>query len=180
MIETMPGGVRKNAYFSDDKRYRYRLERVWNELSADRRFVVIGLNPSTADHIVDDPTIRRCMGFAHRENYRRLTMLNLFPFRATDPKAMKKFYQSINFQDANQYTNVRTIKESIDPRKDLVVAAWGVHGSFCGQDWIMRLLLHSMGIRLHTFGPLTKHGHPKHPLYLPLNTPIVEWPYDHR
>ena len=54
--------VSKNAQFSLCKRYRYSLERSWN--GGEGRVLFIGLNPSTADHKKDDPTIRRCVGFA--------------------------------------------------------------------------------------------------------------------
>jgi hypothetical protein len=48
----------------------------------------VGLNPSTADEGGDDPTIRRCVGFARDWGYSGLCMTNLFAFRATQPKDM--------------------------------------------------------------------------------------------
>jgi hypothetical protein len=53
-----------------------------------RTVAFIGLNPSTADETTDDPTVRRCVGFAKRWGYDRMVMLNAFAYRATDPKAL--------------------------------------------------------------------------------------------
>ena len=54
----------KGAWFSTDKRYRWALWRTWNVNKG--RVVFIGLNPSTATETEDDPTVRRCIGFARR------------------------------------------------------------------------------------------------------------------
>lgn len=74
------------AMFSSDRAYRYALFREWGEES---KLVVIGLNPSTADEYQDDPTIRRCIGYAKAWGHGGLVMLNLFAFRATQPGDMK-------------------------------------------------------------------------------------------
>lgn len=76
--------VESSARFSDCRRYRYTLTRRF----ADGPTVAfIGLNPSTADEHADDPTIRRCLGFAKRWGYGELVMLNLYALRSTDPPA---------------------------------------------------------------------------------------------
>jgi hypothetical protein len=74
------------AEFSDCGTYRYALWRTWNALQPGVLFV--GLNPSTADATTDDPTIRRCIGFAKRWGYGGITMANVFAYRATDPREM--------------------------------------------------------------------------------------------
>ena len=69
------------AIFSADETYRYRLWRQWrgDDLVADpKTCAFILLNPSTADHLNDDPTIRRCVAFAKAWGYRRLEIVNLF------------------------------------------------------------------------------------------------------
>lgn len=91
----------KRAEFSPDRRYRYTLWRT--DLQADRELFVtafntvrnaerlnqfvqfIGLNPSTADETNDDPTLKKCMKFAHRWGFGSMCMTNLFAFRATEP-----------------------------------------------------------------------------------------------
>src|SRR5690349_51792 len=75
------------AIFSKDHRYRYLL---WRTLDKGSKYLaVIGLNPSTADASVNDPTNRRCIGFARDWGYSRLYVVNLFAFRATKPDVLR-------------------------------------------------------------------------------------------
>ena len=53
-----------DAILSDDRVYRYMLERTWD--CRKERVLFVMLNPSTADEKEDDPTITRCLGFATR------------------------------------------------------------------------------------------------------------------
>lgn len=115
----------------------------------------VGLNPSTADETNDDPTIRRCIGFAKAWGFSGLVMTNLFAFRATDPKDMKRAADPVGTE--NDETLVK-----LAACCGLVVAAWGAHGSYRGRDREVRALLPN----LH-YLKLTKDGHPSHPLYLP-------------
>ena len=73
-----------SATFSPCRRWRYTLLRRWEPANL---IVVafIGLNPSTADETLDDPTIRRCIGFAKAWGAGGMYMLNLFGWRSTDP-----------------------------------------------------------------------------------------------
>jgi len=73
------------AIVSDDGLYRYRLWRRWD--AECPTMVWIMLNPSTADAEVDDPTIRRCIGFARREHCGGIEVVNLYALRATNPAA---------------------------------------------------------------------------------------------
>ena len=73
----------RSAAFSPCRRYRYCLSRVWNPKLPSVMFV--GLNPSTADEQEDDPTVRRCIGFARNWNFGGLILVNLFAYRSTDP-----------------------------------------------------------------------------------------------
>lgn len=144
------------AEFSDCRRYRYSLTRVWD---ASRPTVVfVGLNPSTADETVDDPTIRRCINFAKQWKYGGLIVVNLFAFRATDPSVLKRADDPIGPQ------NDKAIRHHCATAKR-VIAAWGVHGSFLNRD----ADVFSLFTRPFCLG-VTKHGAPKHPLYLPSAT----------
>jgi hypothetical protein len=80
--------VRTSAYFSPDRKYRYWLLRVWDD--SKPILCVIGVNPSTADETLDDPTIRRVIGFAKRLGYGGALMLNVGAYRSTDPRKWLK------------------------------------------------------------------------------------------
>lgn len=157
--------IKRGAIFSDCRTWRYVLWRVWDESLP--MLMWIGLNPSTADETKDDPTIRRCMGFARSWGYGGIYMLNLFAFRATDPAEMKLAVDPIG--DDN-YSHLAEFHE----RSGRTMAAWGVHGSYEQQDAcvsrLRRIGPHAktqyLGDDLWCLG-CTKDGSPKHPLYVP-------------
>lgn len=77
------------AIFSPCSRYRYRLERDLGAIGSHHDSVAfIMLNPSTADAERDDPTIRRCIGYARLWGYRRLIVGNAYAWRSTDPAGL--------------------------------------------------------------------------------------------
>lgn len=144
--------VFSDACLSPDRVYRYWLSRVWDESLP--HLTVIGLNPSTADETVDDPTIRRCLGYAKSWGLGGLTMLNLFAYRATDPREMKAASDPVG-PDNDAFLRLYT--------EGVILAAWGAHGAYRGRgDEVRRILsnrpLHCLGV--------TNAGQPKHPLYL--------------
>jgi hypothetical protein len=118
----------------------------------------IGLNPSTADETQDDPTVRRCMGFALSWGYGGLLMTNLFAYRSTDPALMKAHPEPIGPKN-NSYL------ELLSHQAGIVVAAWGIHGTFEDRDKEVLPLLK----RPHYLA-LTKDSIPRHPLYLRADT----------
>lgn len=143
----------KSAVFSPNRKYRYELWRRWG--SGENYCCFIGLNPSTANATVDDPTIRRCIGFAKSWGYDALCMVNLFAYRATDPAEMKAYHHPIGSE--NDATLERVTKDA-----GIVVAGWGIHGTHLNRasDVMAKLSgLHCLGV--------TKSGEPRHPLYLP-------------
>lgn len=80
--------MKKDATISACGMYRYELSRQWDDDLGALGFVM--LNPSTADANADDPTIRKCVGFAQRFGYGGIKVVNLFAYRATDPADLKK------------------------------------------------------------------------------------------
>lgn len=143
--------------FSPCQRYRYIWQTKWDTRPP---CVFIGLNPSTADLEKSDPTVRRCMNYAERWGYGALVMLNLFAFRATDPKDMKQEADPVgplNGQTIRDTCGWATIMGG------LVVAAWGVHGVHNGQAKRVRSMLGNIPLY---YLKMTKAGEPGHPLYL--------------
>lgn len=146
--------------FSPCRTYRYSLWRHWG---GEGYAMFIGLNPSTADEIQDDPTVRRCIGFAKDWGFGGLCMTNLFAFRATDPQDMKKAIDPIGPE------NDRALLDLAE-HAGVIVAAWGTHGTFRGRDrTVIKLIPRLSYLRL------TKDQHPAHPLYLPKTLSPVAW-----
>ena len=148
------------AAITDCGRYRYALGRHWDE--ALPPVVFIGLNPSTADAEQDDPTIRRCIGFAKAWGFGGLVMLNLFAYRATQPADMMAAADPVGPQSDHYLTTLAS--------RATVVAAWGANGTFRQRGEAVRAMLP----RLH-YLRLTKGGQPQHPLYLPGDLRPVLW-----
>ena len=150
------------ASYSPCRRYRYSLTREWDQ---DRPAAIwVMLNPSTAGAELSDPTIRRCIAFAKREGCGGIAVLNLFALRATEPKALYTHPDPIGPLNAGFL--LRALVVDGGP----VVAAWGVHGAFQGRGATVADLLASVG--LVCLG-VTKDGHPRHPLYVPGDAPLV-------
>ena len=161
-------GLTGTATISRDEQYRYDLTRPLY----DRRLpdcIFIGLNPSTADAKEDDPTIRRCKGFALSWGCGRLVMLNLFAFRATSPNNLFAAKDPIGPRNNSV---LRGWLAKPDIKQDIVVCAWGVHGSFMDQDLSVPRLIRDAGHQPFCLG-LTKDGHPRHPLYLRKDTKLI-------
>lgn len=117
-----PVAIEKAAVLSDCAKYRYTLTRRWDHSLPAAVF--IGLNPSTADADLDDPTIRRCIRFARDWGYGALVMVNLFASRATDPADLPAGEMAIgpeNDRLAWHETGHALATGGI------VIAAWGAH-----------------------------------------------------
>lgn len=150
-----------SAIISECGRYRYRLER-----GEAPRLAFVMLNPSTADAELDDPTIRRCMGFAKREGFAGIVVGNVYALRSTDPRAL--------LEAANPFgpENDRYLLQ-IAAEHDRIVCAWGAnviesHAKRAADA----LKFH--GAQLVCLGT-TMAGHPKHPLYVAANAPLIAW-----
>lgn len=130
--------------------------------------VFVMLNPSTADGETDDATIRRCVGFAQSWQYDRVEIINLFAYRATNPQDILKMDHR---GDPVGWENQEYVNRAMQDA-DLVVCAWGAHGSHIGQDETM---IGWLGPRKLYALKITKNGHPAHPLYLPANSQLVRF-----
>lgn len=150
--------VTSSAALSDCQKYRYCLSRIWDESRPKVLFIM--LNPSTADANNDDPTIRRCIGFAKMWGYGGLYVVNLFAYRATEPSELLKVHDPIGLDNFQWLCKV-------DMLVDAAVCAWG-NGTLVKRllkdrpeykplKWIKKPLYYL---------ELSKDGTPKHPLYL--------------
>ena len=145
--------MESGATFSECKKYRYALWRVWDQNRPKVMF--IGLNPSTADEVNNDPTIRRCINFAKDWNYGGVIVVNLFAYRATKPEDLFAFKQPVGPKN-DYWIN----KHSIDA--ELVIGAWGNDGKVENRSAVIRQLIPGMKCLKQN-----KTGEPAHPLYQP-------------
>ena len=146
----------KGAEFSPCRQYRYALWRVWDDryLKSKGYALFIGLNPSTGDETQDGPTIRRCINFAKSWGYGGYYMANLFAISATRLRDM------LIVSDPVGPDNDRWL-EQLAQGAGIVVVAWGTPGGHRGRDMDVLSMLGTV----HCLD-ITKHGFPKHPLYV--------------
>lgn len=104
------------AVISPCGRFRFLLWRIWARSAKQPRMLFVGINPSTADGRLDDPTVRRCAGFAQREKCGGFEIVNLFAERSTDPRALSG--------DPEPPESDAYIRAAIE-RCEIIVAAWG-------------------------------------------------------
>lgn len=149
----------RDAYISPCGKYRYWLERRWAGAdSFSTPIVWCMLNPSTADAAIDDPTIRRCIGFTHAWGHSRLIVVNLYAYRATKPRdldglTLPELMGPENSFWLHSYLHVANARA--------IVCAWGGKRFGCIP---LPPSVSSAGRRCHL--GLTTTGEPKHPLYL--------------
>ena len=153
--------------FSACQRYRYTWELIWDPALPPVAF--IGLNPSTADENSPDPTVRRCIAYSKAWGHGGLIMLNLFAWRATEPRDMKARDDPVG-PDNDWW--LRDQVSSVNAKSGGVIAVWGTHGTYRGRDVEVIGLLR--GFPLH-YLKLTKDGCPGHPLYLKGDLKPVRW-----
>jgi hypothetical protein len=156
-----------SAIISSCGQYRYHLHRRLDD-EGNGRVVFVMLNPSTADAEQDDPTIRRCIGFAKREGASILEVVNLYALRSTNWKALCDHHSPIGIDNDDWITRI------VNHNVNIVIAAWGAHpykdipfGRRRAQR-VAELIPKKLLKALH----VTKSGAPGHPLYLPANAPL--------
>lgn len=150
----------RQAIFSPCGRYRYRLERRWGEAPS---LVACLLNPSTADDLVDDPTVRRLVGYAAKWGHGGLTLVNQYGWRATDPRALDQADDPVGPEN-DVHVAAATLGQ-------VVLVGWGANGVRRSDE--MRTLL-GRAARVLCLGR-TKDGQPVHPLYQPAAAVPEAW-----
>ena len=147
-----------DAELSEDLAYRYSLTRVWDDQLPRLCFVM--LNPSTADHTKDDPTIRVCIGRAKILGFGSLVVVNLFAYRATYPKELYKLNRLEAIGNRNNLHIMKHLTES-----DTTIVAWGMHGSLYDRDRDFWELCED---KVYCLG-MTGNNQPRHPLRISYN-----------
>lgn len=149
------------ADFSNCRKYRYALWRIWDEAKPLAMF--IGLNPSTANESDNDPTVKSVGRICKHNGYGGFYMMNCFPYISTDPAKLKDGLTL----DTNT-KNIEKLKEIGYACKD-VVFAWG---SFKEVDE------YTSGLLAYLFPNakalyINQNGSPKHPLYCKSESTLI-------
>ena len=167
--------VNKGASISACGKYRFSLWREWRgthernnwrwlggkdgageQYGDPKACVFVMLNPSTADAEQDDPTIRRCVNFAKAWKFERLEVVNLYAYRATDPKDLFAAGEAMHHFDNQRHVEMAARDSGI------IICAWGAQGDSYQAETVRGWMY---GKDHYALG-FTKDGHPRHPLYL--------------
>ncbi len=153
--------MKTGATLSECRRYRFALWRIWDDSQPYALF--IGLNPSTADETLDDPTITRCINFAKNWGYGGIYMANLFAYRATNPNEIYSLIDPIGVGNDDWL-------KKLSNEAAMTIAAWGNHGLFMGRSKIVANLIQNIYAL-----KINKSGEPAHPLYLPVDSKPIRF-----
>jgi len=161
MIRKVDLDIPKGAIFSEDRKYRYALWRVWNLLRPV--LLLIGLNPSDANELKNDPTITRGVVRADRAGFGGLLMANLYGYVSTDPKALLE--------------NYNTVGELTDHYLKQMIAISG--RQLCGWGSFPPVVQRAPTVLTMIKEPyclgINADGQPKHPLYISYDTPMMKY-----
>jgi hypothetical protein len=153
----------RTAVISSCGKYRYHLcRRIGNGYGPVATFIM--LNPSTADALVDDPTVRKCVGFSKLWGCGELQVLNLFAYRAPTPAELVSALGPVGPK------NSEYIRRTVAMTNGPVICAWGAFGGHLRQDEAVLGLIDGLCVPM-CLG-VTKQGRPRHPLYVPYGTEL--------
>jgi hypothetical protein len=153
--------MENGAIFSEDKRFRYSLWRIWNDKKPLIMF--IGLNPSIANDESNDRTVSKLIKYTEAWGFGGFYICNLFAFITPYPKELKKAESPTGEKNNHYLLETATKCEKI-------VCMWGNHGSFKERDKEVT----AMFSKMHCLDK-TKSGQPKHPLYLSAHLKPIEF-----
>ncbi len=156
--------IAAGAFF--DGPYRYELWRHWRLGLPGCTFIM--LNPSAADGATDDPTIRRCVGFARSLGCGALRVVNLYAYQATKPAEMLAVPERVGPQNDD---HIEAAAREAAVFGGYLIAAWGTKA----EPWRVSQVTTMLDMYRLTALGVTKDGHPRHPLYVRADTRPEPW-----
>lgn len=153
------------AIYSIDLKYRYLLERIWDETKPLIAYCL--LNPSTATELSNDPTIERCETRSILWKFGGYIILNAFAFRSTDPNGL------LWVEDPVGPENDFIIMENAQ-RASTFICGWGTKGILFDRGRKLQNKLREANFILHAL-KINEDGSPAHPLYLPYSKELMEY-----
>jgi hypothetical protein len=172
MSETLFGTPESAAVFSVNRQYRYRLERTTSIAPHGRVAAFLMVNPSKADAQTNDQTITKVMGFASQLALRKVIVGNKFAHVATDITELRGVADPVG--PDNDAHLERMMREA-----EVHIVAWGPLAKLppkLRNRWfdVVRIA-DRVGCQLMCLGPTAQDGHPRHPLMLSYESPLVRW-----
>lgn len=164
-LVTVKDGIEYGCVLSACETFRYVLWRIWDDSKPLWMFVL--LNPSTANHEQDDPTITRQMRRARDAGAGGIVVVNTGAIRETNSDL------AVSAKDPMGPHNVFWIKEMI-PKCEKHIAGWGPKASKFKGDVLVKSIFRDAGVPLYALH-VNKDGSPKHPLYIAYDAPLVEF-----
>lgn len=169
IVHQRGGAMHRAAEISGCKQFRYLLSRRWANGLA---LTFIMLNPSTADALEDDHTIRKCIGFAKRFGFAGIVVVNLFAYRATDPAELRR----AGFPPGPLNLDyLLTVTGEATKAGAPIVCAWGAHARRNAFAAELVAGMQKVGADLRALRILDD-GTPAHPLTLPYSCELVPFP----
>ena len=162
-------GVKGDAVFSEDERHRPLMRRWLGETFPERYILFIGMNPSTADAMVNDPTCAREWTFAQREGFDAMVKANVGDYRATHPKMLLE-----EGVVPSSPANLPAIREQAKGAARVVLCHGKLNKALVPAGKALVEALTEDGIDIWCFGTNGDNS-PKHPLYLKGDTPLMRW-----
>lgn len=159
--------IERGATLSPCGLFRYNLWRHWG--NPGNRLMFVMLNPSTADADVDDPTIRKCIGFARRNGFNGIDVVNLYAYRATKPSDLRAAGYPVGpFNDSHIISAAMANHEF----GGKTICAWGAIGSKLERpSAVVKILRNVAMVDLYALS-VCKDGNPGHPLMLPYSSEL--------
>lgn len=154
---TIPQG----AIFSEDGKYRYTLWRIWSQVRPI--LLCIGLNPSKAGAIINDPTVIRMMVRADKAGFGGLFMGNEYGYVSTNPDAL------LDKGDFVGADNDDYLKQMIG-LSGRTMCGWGSFPAAAKRASAVLAMIpepYCLGVN--------QDGQPKHPLYVGYDVPMVKY-----
>jgi hypothetical protein len=161
-LDLLCSGGSEGLILQDGKKFRHTLYREFDSTLPAVLFVM--LNPSIADAHTNDPTVRKTIGFAKRWGFGRVNVANLYDFRATDPRELRK-------HDYPKSERCDEVIFELAMHSERVVVAWGANAPWPRAHDVVNHVLR--GFQLWSIGKLTAGGQPKHPLMLAYELPLL-------
>ena len=152
--------LRRSAVLGGDgDRYRYELRRIWT--TGRPLLVACMLNPSTADHERDDPTLLSLMHFARLWGLGGVLVVNLFALRSPNPRDLTASADPVG---SDNHSYIAAAMSLAAWQHTGLLVAWGAGGHLYDRaEWFASRALGVHKLTLLCLGR-TADGSPKHPM----------------